>query len=161
MDIYEYAMQMERDGESYYRELAEKTNYIGIRNILIMLADTERKHYNIFRKMRSDEKPQITGTEVLSNVKNIFIKMKEEKKFSDINISQIELYKKAQEIEKKSQNFYLEKANEVKENYQRKVFLKIAAEENKHYIILENIINFVSQPDKWLENAEWYHLDEY
>lgn len=24
MDIYEYAMQMEKDGENYYRELAQK-----------------------------------------------------------------------------------------------------------------------------------------
>lgn len=98
---------------------------------------------------------------ILSNVKNIFAKMKEENDTSGLNNSHRELYKKAQEIEKKSQRFYLEKAEEVKNESQREIFLKIAGEEEKHYFILENILNFVSRPQHWLENAEWYHLEEY
>lgn len=69
--------------------------------------------------------------------------------------------KKAQEIEKKSQIFYLEKADEVNNPSQKEIFLKIADEEKKHYFILENILDFVSRPQNWLENAEWYHLEEY
>jgi hypothetical protein len=39
----------------------------------------------------------------------------------------------------------------------------LAAEEKKHLRIMENIVEFVSRPEpgNWLENAEWYHLDEY
>jgi hypothetical protein len=37
----------------------------------------------------------------------------------------------------------------------------LADEEKKHMILMENLIEFVSRPDTWLENAEWYHLDEY
>jgi rubrerythrin len=44
---------------------------------------------------------------------------------------------------------------------QKGLFLQIAEEEKKHYWILENILNFISRPQNWLENAEWYHLDEY
>ena len=79
----------------------------------------------------------------------------------DFDLKQTELYKKAQDIEKKSYEFYTEKANEVTEEYQKEVFLKLADEEKKHYFLLENIIEFVSRPETWLENAEFYHLEEY
>ena len=161
MDIYEFAMQMEKDGEKYYRDSAQKINNAGLKNILCMLADAEVKHYNILQKMKENEKIHMPDTQLLSNVKNIFIQMKEEKDTFGVNISQIDLYKKAQDIEKKSKEFYLEKAEEVKDSSRRELFLKIAEEEKKHYSILENIINFVSRPQNWLENAEWFHLEEY
>lgn len=161
MDIYEFAMQMEKDGEKYYRDSAQKVNNAGLKKILCVLADAEVKHYNILQKMKQNENIQMPDTQILSNVKNIFVQMKEEKDTLGINISQIDLYKNAQDIEKKSNEFYLEKAKEVNDQSQREIFLKIAEEEKKHYSILENIINFVSQPLDWLENAEWYHLEEY
>ncbi|MDE2216360.1 MAG: ferritin family protein [Planctomycetota bacterium] len=161
MDIYKYAMQMEKDGESYYRELTGKIGNRGLKRILTMLADAEVIHYNILLKMKKNEKIGMTDTPILADVKNIFIKMKEEKEITGINISQVELYKKAQQIEEKSQNFYLDKAGEVEDLLQKEIFLKIAEEEKKHFFILESVIDFVSRPQRWLENAEWYHLDEY
>ncbi|MCK6467412.1 MAG: ferritin family protein [Candidatus Brocadia sinica] len=161
MNIYDYAMQMEKDGENYYRDSARKIDNAGLKKILGILANAEVKHYDILQKMKKNEKVQMPDTEILSNVKNIFVNMKEEGDTSGVTVSQQELYKKAQEIEKKSQIFYLEKADEVNNPSQKEIFLKIADEEKKHYFILENILDFVSRPQNWLENAEWYHLEEY
>jgi len=160
MDIYEYAMQMEKDGENFYRALAEKTGNSGIQNILIKLADAEVKHYKIFQAMKRNEEVEVTDTAILSEVRNIFVQMKDEQSFS-VDVSQIALYKKAQDIETMTRDFYLEKAAEMKDPSQKEIFLKVAEEEKKHYFILENIISFVSQPESWLENPEWYHLEEY
>ena len=44
---------------------------------------------------------------------------------------------------------------------QKDVFLKLADEEKKHYFLLGNIIEFISRPEHWLENAEFHHLEEY
>jgi len=159
MDIYEYAMQMEKDGENYYRELSHKAANAGLQNILTMLANAEVKHYNVFQSMKKNENVPDTDTEILSNVKNIFIRMREEEQ-TGIDSSQVELYRKAQELEKKTRDFYLEKADEVSAS-QKPVFIRIADEEKKHYLIIENIIDFVSRPETWLENPEWYHLEEY
>ena len=71
MDIYEYAMQLERDSEKYYRELVEKTKNKGLRTILTMLADADVEHYNTFQKMKKNESIQMTETEILSSVKNV------------------------------------------------------------------------------------------
>jgi len=161
MDIYEYAMQMEKDGENYYRELSKTGENKGLKKIFTVLADTEVVHYNIFLKMKKNEKTQVADAPILSQVKNIFVKMREEKEITGINLSQIALYKKAQEIEKKSKSFYLEKAEEAKEPSQKEIFLKVADEEKRHFFILDNVIAFVSDAENWLENAEWYRFERY
>lgn len=161
MDIFDSAMQLEKDGEAYYREIAEKCNNEGLSKILNMLADDEVKHYNIFKSMKESEDYAFTDTEILSEAKNVFAYMKQSMEDFDPNISQVEMYEKAQELEKKSEDFYMEKSEEVKDEKQKDILFKIAREERKHYLLLENIIEFVRKPDVWIENAEFSHLDEY
>lgn len=160
MDIFDYALQMEKDGESFYREIAQKTSNEGLQKILTMLADEEVKHYQVIERMKQD-KYQMTETTVLDDARNIFIEMKEQGERFEPRQEQAELYTRAQEIEKKSQQFYQEKARQADKDDQKKLFERLAKEEEKHYFLLENIIAFVSRPKQWLENAEWYHLEEY
>jgi rubrerythrin len=160
MDILKYAMQMEKDGEAYYRQLAQQTENKGLKSILTMLADEEVKHYKIIEKMET-ERPQPAPAKILARAKNIFAKIKKSDEGLDFASGQIGLYRKAQDIEKKSEQFYREKVSKVTEEYQKEIFLQLAEEENKHYFLLENIIQFVSRPQTWVENAEFYHLDEY
>ncbi len=160
MDIFQYAMQMEKDGEDYYRQLADRTENKGLKTILTMLADEEVKHYNTIEEMKT-EKLQLAQTTILADAKNVFVQIKESNENFDFDSKQAELYKKAQDIEKKSEDFYREKVNQVEKEYQKEIFLKLAEEEKKHYFLLENIIQFVSRPETWLENAEFNHLEEY
>jgi rubrerythrin len=159
-NIFEYAMQMEKDGEDYYRQLAQQAGSDGMRAILTMLADEEVKHYDALKKIQS-QKTQIVESGILTDAKNVFAQIKESGESFDFDISQADLYKKAREIEKKSKDFYTEKANEVTEEYQKELFLKLADEEKKHYVLMDNIIDFVSKPEQWLENAEFFHLEDY
>ena len=160
MNIFEYAMQMEKDGEAYYRQLAQQTTNKGLKTILTMLADEEVKHYNAIEKMKTAE-PHMPETTILTDAKNVFVQVQESGESFDFDLGQIELYKKAQDIEEASRDFYLEKVSQVEEEYQKDIFLRLADEEKKHYFLLENIIEFVSRPETWLENAEFYHLEEY
>ena len=160
MDIYKYAKQMEVDSRKFYLDLAEKTNNKRLKSILTMMANSEARHYNVISDMQRNDKTELSAeTEVLSKAKNIFMRMKEEKDF-DVGSSFIESYKKALESETDSQKFYLERADEEKDSHRKEIFLKLAEEEKNHCVLLENIIGFVSQPADWLENPEWYHLDE-
>jgi rubrerythrin len=161
MEVYDYAMQMEKDGESYYRDGAARSGNKGLQHILTMLADAEVKHYNIFKQMKENQPVHLGDATVLQDVKNIFVRMREEGNPQGVTVSEIDLYKGAQEIEKKTEDFYLEKAAQVGDAVQQEIFLQVAKEENKHYFILEQIIEFVSRPDHWLENAEFYHLEDY
>ena len=159
MNIFDYAMEMEKDGEQYYRELAEKTSHRGLRNILTMLADVEVLHRDTFRKMKEEKDFSAPESDILDKVKNVFAKMKEEGA-GKVEFSEADLYRRALELEEKSRDFYRDKAAETAVAEHRQVFLDIAEEEQRHYRILENIVDFVSRPEQWLEDAEWYHLDE-
>jgi rubrerythrin len=119
MDIYKYAMQMEVDGRHFYLDLAEKTNNKGLKNILTMMADSEAKHYNVILSMQRNDKIEFSAdTEVLTKVKNVFMRMKEEKEV-DVDVSQVEFYKKAREVETDSEKFYLERADEEKDPHRK------------------------------------------
>ncbi len=160
MDIYKFAMQMELDGRHFYQDLATKTENAGIKSGLTMMAESEAKHYNVILDMQKNDKTEYSkDTEVLTKIKNVFMKMKEEKVI-DVDVSQVELYKKALEIETNSEKFYLVRADEEKDAHRKEIFLTLAKEEKGHCILLENIVNLVSQPDSWIENSEWYDIDE-
>jgi rubrerythrin len=160
MNIFDFAMEKEKYSEDYYRQSAVKSNNKGLETVFNMLADEEARHKKIVSDMKEDIAPDLAETTVLSDAKNVFEQMRESAQSFNFNISQTELYRKALKIEQQSRDFYLGKANEL-ENAHKEIFLKLADEEKKHFFLLENIIEFVSKPDTWLENAEFYHLDEY
>ncbi len=160
MDIFDYAMQMEKDGENFYRKIASRTNDPGLKAITNMLADEEVKHYRLLQKMKADEYV-MTETTILEDAKNIFSEMRGGKDLIDKQDDQIAVYREAQDIEKRSWQFYEDKSAETDDKDQKKIFDRIAEEERKHYFLLENIIEFVSRPENWLENAEWNHLENY
>jgi rubrerythrin len=160
MNIFDFAMEKEKYSEDYYRQLAAKSSNKGLETVFNMLADEEAKHYKIISDMKGNIAPDSAETTVLSDTKDVFVKMRESTQSFSFNNSQIELYRKALEIEKQSWDFYLEKANEVTES-RKEIFLKLADEEKKHFCLIENILDFVSRPETWLENAEFYHLEEY
>jgi len=160
MDIFDYAIQMEKDGEAYYREIAKKTGDKGVSTIMNILADEEVRHYKILQDMKTGT-PDLPETKVLSEVKNIFAGMRENNEQPSPDASQVEMYTKAQELEKKSQEFYEEKSGEVELPAQKELLLRIADEEKRHFVLLENIIEFVCKPQTWLENAEFNKLEEF
>jgi rubrerythrin len=160
MNIFEYAMQMEKDGEEFYRDLARDVQNTGIRYILTMLADEEVNHFNILHNI-AQAQPEPGQTDVLNRARNVFQEMRETGQTLHVEESQIELYKEAQLIEQKSVDFYTEKARQVSDPIQRQTLERLAEEEKKHRFLLDNIIDFVSRPTTWLENAEFVHLEEY
>ena len=77
MDIFQFAMEKEKLSEDYYRQLAEKTDHKGLKNIFNMLAGEESKHYKIVEQMSRNIAPKVTETPILGNAKEIFEKMRE------------------------------------------------------------------------------------
>jgi hypothetical protein len=161
MDIFEFAMEKEKVAEEYYRIITAKSENKWLKTILNMLADEEHKHYEVVSKMKQGVSAEVSETTVLADAMAIFKKMKESRQRFRASPSEGQFYRKAMDIEKDSRSFYLQKAGQVKDERQKEIFNRLAEEENKHYFLLENLMNFVSRPAAWLENAEFNHLDEY
>ena len=159
MDIYAFAMQMEQDGERFYRELAAQNASEGMRQILTMLADDEVKHYQVVKALAERTDAEMVSTTVLADARNVFAGLQG----ADLPLAgaQIELYREAQEIELKSQAFYEGKAGEADDPAARDLLLKIAEEEKRHYFLLDKMVAFINRPYEWIENAEFNHLEDY
>jgi rubrerythrin len=161
MDIFDFAIEKEQLSEQFYRELAERAPHKGLISIFTMLADEEHTHLQVVAKMKEGASATVTETILLTNAKTIFAKMRQSKEKFKFGDSQIDLYKKARDIEKDSRSFYRQKAQESENPAHKAIFNTLAEEENKHYFLLDNIIEFVSRPQIWLENAEFHHLEKY
>ena len=111
--------------------------------------------------MKGDITPDWAETTVLSDAKDVFEKMRESAQRFNFNVGQTELYRKALKIEEQSRDFYLEKADEVDNPDQKEIFKRLADEEQKHFTIVQNICDFVSKPQSFLENAEFHHMEDY
>ena len=72
MNIFEYAMDFEKDSENYYRNLAKDTQQPGIKKILLMLAGEEVKHYQALEELSKNVKTKLPDSQILMNAVNIF-----------------------------------------------------------------------------------------
>ncbi len=161
MDIFEFAKEKEKYAEEFYRDRAAKSPDKGLAEIFLLLANEEEKHFDLIEKMQAETPAELTETTVLSDAAAIFEKIREGAMKFSFDRSELELYKEAQKIEQNARDYYLDKADQVEVQAQKDIFIKLAEEEKKHFFLLENIIDFISRPQEWLENAEFVHLEEY
>lgn len=155
MNVYEYAMKVEKEGEAFYREMAAAADNPGLKRIFTMLADEEVKHYNVFKNMMKKEDQDLEKLDLITDTKTIFETLENEKNNVNVNKNQIQFYKDAIAREEDSHDFYAEKASELENEKQKKIFLHIANEESKHKKILEEIVNFLEEPADWVASAEF------
>jgi rubrerythrin len=161
MDIFEFAMEREKLAEQLYRKLADKSDHAGLKGILLMLADEEIKHFETVRQMKEHSTLSITESSVLKDAKAVFEKMERGVDTFSFDTSEVDLYRKACDIEASSKKYYLEKAEEVENPGHKELFLKLAEEENKHLVLVQSLCDFVAKPETFLENAEFTHLADY
>jgi len=155
MNVYEYAMEVEKEGEAYYREMAAAATNSGLKRIFTMLADEEVKHYNVFKNMFKHEEIDLDKLNLITDTKTIFETLSNEKDNVDFDEEQIKFYKDAVEREENSHNFYAEKAESIEDEKEKAIFLQIAEEEIKHKKVLEEIIIFLEEPADWVCAAEF------
>ncbi len=163
MNVFEYAMKMENDGRDFYLEHAEKATVPAFKRILEDLANDELKHYRIFKAMKEGgaaKYNEAEKTEILATVKNVFEEMKSKGEEHSFAADAKQIWEHAREVEKKAEEFYREKANELDNDDQKAILNKIADEEHRHWVTMEQVIRFLEGPKQWLEDAEWGNLKE-
>jgi rubrerythrin len=165
MNAFEYAMKMEEDGKAYYEEQAGKMANPAMKQIFEELARDETKHYETFKAMRDGKTTDYEAafkTKILDTTKNVFQKMRDEgKEIADFAEGVRQVWDKAREIEDKSEKFYREQAGATDDEGRKKLWSRIADEEHKHWVAINNVVKFIDRPNQWLENAEWHNMEPY
>lgn len=163
MNVFDYCMQMETDGRTYYMDHAAKVTIPALKNILLNLADDELKHYNLFKALRDGARAEYKDaeqTKILGNTKNLFQRLREDEADATFPPDVRSVWKKAQDVEKKSEDYYRAEAAKLSDPNQKTILNKIADEEHKHWVALQHVIEFLDRPSSFLENAEWNALED-
>lgn len=164
MDVFSFALQKEDEAEKVYRDLANNSESPGYRKVFNRLADAELKHQRVIIAMRDEAEGGLElETETLEDAKSMFAELAESrKKMSSESESQLEIYIKAREMEKQSIELYAEQSENNNKPLHSRIFNQLKEQEKMHYILLDNMVEFVRQPETWAENAEFSHiLDKY
>lgn len=161
MNLFDYALQMEQQSKDLYEALAREAPNTGLSGIFTFLAEEEAKHFRLVEEMKHRIPAKVAESSIMSNPGEVFMRLVGRKNRFDLSAEQLKIYQDAMAIENKNREFYLSKAEEVTDACQKGILRILAAEEQKHALLLQHIIEFVSRPKQWLEYAEWYHLDEY
>jgi rubrerythrin len=159
VNIFDQAMGLEQEGESLYRQFALEAPDRGMKHIFTWLADQELKHFQIFQLLKACKPASVTESQELSDIKDIFDGWKDSDACIQVKTTQADVYRRALGIEQKSISVYENYAKQCAEEPQKEIFLTIAKEEKRHQWIVENIIEFITKPEVWVENAEFSHLD--
>lgn len=141
-EIFEMALQIERNGEKFYRESAKRIKDSDARDLLTKLADMEIEHQKVFQGMRTALTPadQKALTSDPNNEAGLYLaSLANTKVFfeKDIDTSQLQgIFKSALAAEKDSIAFYLGMKDLVPTGSGRDKIEEIIREEMRHVRLL-------------------------
>ena len=163
VQLIDYALQMEKDGEVFYRQCAASTADKGVAGIMRRLADAEIIHYKVLQALKEERKADLPKATVQGDMRNLFRELIDSGARFGGEKSELDLYRKARDMEARAKEFYEDGARQSTTTEGRDLFLRIAKEEELHVAFIDGIIEFVerAEPGKWLENAEWFHQEDY
>ncbi len=156
MNISDYAIQMESDGEMFYREQALENKDNTLHVVFISLAKDEERHAKIIK----DKEVNIDFPlqENIASIKNVFNNTTEFD-FEKSSPKQIDVYRKALIMEQASIDLYKKLLSESKGD--EEFFKFLIKQEEEHYKLLKEIIKMVNRPSIWVEDAEFGIREEY
>ncbi len=163
INVLKYALEKEKAAEDFYTEKAQIVKEPGAREIFKSLAGDEHKHFEMVSELlKQAESGAETSAIILppsSNPKERFDKISS--KFKSANLPSLSEKTKAGEaltfaleIEKQSFNHYSQAAEDAENNETAAVYRFLAGEENKHYIMIDNAIDFIDDPGRWIYEEE-------
>ncbi len=161
MNVFDFAMDIERSGIKYYQRLAQKAEAMGIRRIFSMMARDEEEMLEKFQAMRARvQHTTMEDSRTLERADNIFNRLLDERDALDLK-TDLEAYTYVVEVEEAICRLY-EDAAERESNPEVKGLLqKIGAEEHRELERLQNLYDFVNAPNEYLAWGEFSNLDEF
>lgn len=161
MELLDLALSMELDLEKFYREQAELNKDNSLKVVFTMLANEEEKHACLLGANADNLTLALEDSNILSEVQPIFKDMANlATDIKDIP-DQLDAYRMALEKEQQSLKFYQDLYAEATEEQSKKVFTFLAKQEDKHCVIIEELVKMVTRPEEWVESAEFGVREEY
>lgn len=165
-NVLSAAIKFEEDGRNLYLECINKTEHPWGKSLFQSLADDELEHIERLKKTfetltvseKFAEGPLPLAAE--KRWKNIYEKAKG--KIDTVvkaSTSDIEALKLGIDFEEKGMKYYKKLSEESKNPLEKKFYQILAQEENKHFLILKDSHELLTNPSSWFEKTERIGLD--
>jgi len=159
------AIQNENKIRNFYLKNCEKMKSEIAKKTFIFLADEELKHIdaiNAFNKSIHDgDEPIIESgpeDEAVNSVKEFFSgTAKTAVKKAVASQSELKAYEAGLTMELKGYDFYKQAAEKAEHPNVKKLFEFLMKEENSHYALISNALNYLKSPDEYFQGEEsWF-----
>jgi rubrerythrin len=158
MDMLEFAINMELEGQKYYEGQADIHSGDGLKVVFDMLAVEEAGHAALLESTQQGDLFQRVEPE-RSGLKGVFNDIAAYQIDIKSNPEQVDVYRIA--LEKEQQSIALYKKILSENSGDSELFEFLVKQEEEHYEILEEIVKLVSRPKAWVESAEFGIREEY
>lgn len=158
MDILQFAIDMERDGQKYYADQATLHLEDGLMAVFELLAHEEAAHAALLRSRRAGQPYQL-NVPARADLKSVFHDLTAFRSNIKQNPSATDVYRMALEKEQQSIDLYEKLAGEGGDG--KPLFVFLVEQEKEHYLLLDKIVKIVSRPETWVESTEFGIREEY
>ena len=159
MQTIEFAIKMEADGAQYYQEQAKAFADHPIARAFEMLAEAEIKHQRLLK--RYQQRQSVDQMQDLSKENNVFSQLTAFKNDIASIPRQLDVYRKALELEKQSIQLYTSLLDVTSDQSGQKMIRYLIDEEKKHYSLFDELVTLVQRPEEWVEDAEFGQREDY
>ena len=159
MQTIEFAIKMEADGAQYYREQAKAFADHPIARAFEMLAEAEIKHQRLLE--RYQQRQTVDQMQDLSKENNVFNQLTAFKNDIASIPRQLDVYRKALELEKQSIQLYTSLLDVTSDQSGQKMIRYLIDEEKKHYSLCDELVTLIQRPEEWVEDAEFGQREDY
>ena len=156
-----FAMNMDVEGERFYRQQAEINKDNSLYTVCLMMADEEKAHAAILAQKAKEEPYELPDSHTLAQAKSIFNGIQDIK--SDVKdiMSQLDFYRVAADNEKQSIDLYTKYLKEATVPSEKELFEYLIKQEKQHYEILDELAALLQNAEEWVEFAEFGIRKEY
>lgn len=150
-----FAIKMEQDGEKYYLDQAKINQENSLHTVCLLLAKDENNHARILTLKLNDETFMLTESEALSKAKTIFSNLGDFKTDAKETAKQLDFYRMASEMEKRSIDFYAGLLALAKDVPEKTLFEFLVKQEKQHFEVLDELASQLRNAEEWVESAEF------
>jgi rubrerythrin len=160
MNIIDFALQMELDGMTFYEKSAQHADQPELAKVLRILAEEEKRHYNIFKRMKGSSSDEArlefeSSSPGLNATKNIFHALVQEHKYTAFGNRAREIWSAAMKLEEQSEKVYRDESLKESDPTRRFLLEKIADEEKNHIYLIDNMLSFMADPQGFSESSDF------
>jgi rubrerythrin len=155
-DAIKTAIQMEKDGYSFYQKAAAQTSSDMGRGIFESIAEDELLHLEIFEKMFEDKVGKNEWISLVDSGKKyadikIFPKDLESIEGKEPDTNELDALRIAMDAEKEAIDYYTDIREKTEDPEVIKIIDEIIEQEKNHYLILEGEFSHITSTGYWFE----------